>query len=132
MRPALSQGDKIFIDQGYYATHAMQDGDIVVFRHNDILLIKRISALPGELIEGKDGILLRNGKPLNEPYLAPLTDGPIPELDTFAKRQLPSDQVFVTGDNRHLSLDSRSEGYGPVYTKDIVGKLAFVYYKHKQ
>jgi signal peptidase I len=54
MEPTLYQGDKILVNQDYYSHHAFADGDLLVFRHGDALLIKRISALAGETIEGKD------------------------------------------------------------------------------
>jgi signal peptidase I len=132
MQPKLYPGDKIFADQNYYKTHPLKDGDIIVFRHNDTILIKRVSALPGESIEGKNGTLFRNGVPLQEPYLAPLASDEVDEFATFPKRQIPSGQVFVTGDHRQHSLDSRSEEYGVVHLTDIVGKFASVYSAHSQ
>jgi signal peptidase I len=127
MEPTLLQGDKIFADQGYYAHHSFAEGDLVVFRHGEIILIKRISALPGEIIEGRNGILFRNGVAVVEPYAHTSIDNPMPELETFPPRQVPQGELFVTGDNRDYSLDSRSQEHGPVYKTDVLGRLNSIY-----
>ena len=56
MAPAFSPGDKIFADETYYAHHSIADGDLVVFRHNDLILIKRVTAVAGETVEIRDWI----------------------------------------------------------------------------
>ena len=127
MTPTLFPDDRVFANQAFYAHHPMKDGDVVIFRHHGSVLVKRISALPGETIEGRDGTLFRNGQALQEPYLAPSTDSESSVLATFASRTVPKGQIFVTGDHRDLSSDSRSEDYGPVYVTDIIGKLIYVY-----
>ena len=127
MEPALYQGDGIFVNEDYYQHHALADGDLVVFRHNGYIIVKRISALPGETIEGRDGKLIRNNVLIDEPYVMFSKDNPMPDLETFASRQMPEGQIFVTGDSRDGSLDSRSTEYGPVYSSDVLGKVALVY-----
>jgi signal peptidase I len=127
MVPTLYAGDKIFANQGYYAHHKLADGDIVVFRHGDLILAKRISALPGETIEGKDGKLFRNGVAFAEPYAVYSKESPIPEIDTFALRKVPPGLVFVTGDSRDASLDSRTAEFGSVAISDVLGRVSMVY-----
>ena len=127
MAPTLFAGDKIFANQGYYARHKLADGDVVVFRHGDYILAKRISALPGETIEGRDGKLFRDGVALVEPYAVYSKENPIPEVETFAPRTVPSGEIFVTGDSRDASLDSRSAEFGTVNISDVLGRVAMVY-----
>jgi signal peptidase I len=131
MEPTLYQGDKILVNQDYYARHAPEDGDLVVFRHGDALLIKRISALAGETIEGKNGKLIRNGVELVEPYAENSKDNSL-DIETFPQRQVPEGEIFVTGDSRDHSLDSRTAEYGPVHTRDVVGRVAYVYWHSRR
>lgn len=126
MVPTLYADDYITADTGYYADHPIADGDIIVFHHNDTVLAKRVLAVGGETIEGRDGKLIRNGTVLSEPYVkAP--DEPSGEEATFVPRIIPIGEVFVVGDWRSRSLDSRKEDYAPVRTSDIIGKIVYVY-----
>ena len=81
--------------------------------------IKRVIGLPGDTVEGRDGIVYINGQPLAEPYVKE-PDVPIPP---FGPVEVPIDSLFVMGDNRRASQDSRS--FGPIPVEDVVGK-AFV------
>jgi len=127
MAPTLYSGDKIFANQSYYAHHKLVDGDLVVFRHGDLVLAKRVSALPGETIEGKGGTLFRNGTAVAEPYAVYSKENPIPEIETFALHKVPAGEIFVTGDSRDASLDSRSAEFGAVKISDVLGRVAMVY-----
>lgn len=69
MEPLLREGDKVVVSTTYYAHHPLRDDDVVVFRHDGKILIKRISGLPGEMIEGRSGVLYRNGQPTSEPFV---------------------------------------------------------------
>jgi signal peptidase I len=78
-------------------------------------LIKRVIGLPGEVVEGRDGRVFVNGRELIEPYL--------PEdsfTSDFEPVTVPEDHLFVMGDNREESLDSRS--FGPVPVDSLVGR----------
>ena len=132
MEPTLYDGDVITVDTSYYRNHPIADGDVIVFRHKEVVLVKRVSAVPGETIAGKDGKLFRNGAPVDEPYLRSPDEVPTtmePSLDewTFPARVVPRDQVFVTGDWRSRSLDSRAAEYAPVHTQDVLGKVIYIY-----
>lgn len=120
MEPTIRKGDLLMVDYKYYADHAIKDGDIIVFRHNDFTLVKRVSAIAGESIEGRDGVFVRNGHALNEPY-ANHSGHPPPEAQDFGLRTVANGEVFVTGDNRDESLDSRMEEFGSVKTSDVLG-----------
>lgn len=127
MAPTLDAGDHVFADQHYYRSHAIEDGDIVVFRHGSKILVKRVSAVAGESIAAKAGVLYRNGVALNEPYATRGSEG-LESLDNFGSREVPAGQIFVTGDDRDKSLDSREEGFGPVLVSDVIGRVKSVYW----
>ena len=128
MNPLLHPGDRIFVDESPQARTDLNDGDVVVFRHGDQILIKRILGLPGETISGKDRKVFRNGKEVSEPYLAPPIKEQSPALTSFAPRKVNPAEVFVLGDDRDRSLDSREAEYGAVREADILGKYSFTYW----
>ena len=128
MLPSLHSGDKIFVDESDEARNDPHDGDIIVLRRNDAVVLKRILAMSGETIGCVNRKVFRNGKQLEEPYLAPPSGQDIPALNTFATRTVGSGELFVMGDNRDLSFDSRAEEYGPVRMSDVVGKYLWTYW----
>ncbi|MFQ5555486.1 MAG: signal peptidase I, partial [Acidimicrobiia bacterium] len=77
--------------------------------------IKRVIGLPGETVEIREGVIFINGAPLAESYLAPGT-----RMPDFGPELVPPDTVFVMGDNRNASQDSRV--FGPIPKEDIVGR----------
>ena len=124
MEPTLEVGDRVLVNKLSYDLHDVNRGDLVVFERPDGSagdikdLIKRVIGLPGETVEIRDGSVLIDGRVLDEPYLA---DEEV--LVEFAPVQVPEDQVFVMGDNRDDSRDSRA--FGPITIDSIVGR-AFV------
>lgn len=98
-------------------------GDVIAFHHNNKLHIKRVVAVAGDEvgIDG-EGVVTVNGKRLNEPYAAELSLG---SCDIIFPFQVPAGTVFVLGDNRPVSLDSRDSRFGPVDRERIVGKVVF-------
>ncbi|MDF9408165.1 MAG: Signal peptidase I S [Pelotomaculum sp. PtaB.Bin013] len=129
MLPTLKVGDHLIIDKLFYklnGTRGINRGDIVVFNPpesadlNEKVLIKRVIGLPGETISIKGGLVYINGKQLDEPYILekPNTD--------FAPFMVPDNELFVMGDNRNNSYDSRF--WGPVSLANIIGKAEFRYY----
>ena len=80
--------------------------------------IKRVIALPGESVEGREGRVFVNGQPLNEPYL--------PEgvtTEDFPAALVPAGTLWVMGDNRGDSEDSRA--FGPIKRSKVVGRTVF-------
>jgi signal peptidase I len=125
MEPTLHIGDKLYVEKITYKISDIERGDIVVFKappasHHDEDMIKRVIALPGETIEIKNGIVYVNDQPLDEPYEAEK-----PSND-FAKITVPEDQLFMMGDNRNNSLDSRFWGTLPI--ENVIGKAFVRYY----
>ena len=106
--------------------HTPQRGDIVVLNppivHRTQPYIKRVIGLPGETVSFRDGYVYIDGKQLDEPYIGgPITDCNV--ADGCRAGQVPDGYVFVLGDNRDNSADSRSFGFVPI--DDIIGKAWF-------
>ncbi len=126
MQPTLDENDFLIINRLLYTRGTPARGDIIVFESNQMdnngdqkLLIKRIIGLPGEEIEIRGGQVYINEEPLAEPYLEDdYTHGNIHQI-------IPENSLFVMGDHRNNSLDSRNEDLGLVDYQDIVGK-AFI------
>jgi signal peptidase I len=117
MEPNLYSDQRLIIEKVSYRLHPPTRGDIIVLRRASGTtepLIKRVIALPGETVEILNGQVLVNGQPINEPYLQQSTLGNMPP------RLVPEEHVFVLGDNRRASNDSRA--FGMVSFSDIIGK----------
>ena len=116
MVPNLHNNERLIIEKMSYRFHLPVRGDIIVIkppRKGTEPLIKRVISLPGETIAVHDGKVYINGQALDEPYLTQQTAG------TMAQQLVPEGYVFVMGDNRGASNDSRSFGVVPL--QDIIG-----------
>lgn len=131
MLPLLGPGDRIFVDEADNARSDLHDGDIIVLRRKDTVVVKRIVAMQGESIGGDHGRVIRDGKQLDEPYLAAAKGDEIAGLTTFPARKVGAGEIFVMGDNRGRSLDSRFIEYGSVRLSDVVGKYTLTYWHAK-
>lgn len=131
MDPTLRIKDRVLVNKMSYRLHDINRGDIVVFERPECDqsdpaikdLIKRVIATGGERVEAKDGTILVDGRKLNEPYLP---DG-VTTAD-FGPVEVPADHIWVMGDNRSNSKDSRflcNSGPTPIAEDDVVGR-AFV------
>ena len=124
MSPTLHRDDRVLVNKLSYDLHDVNRGDVIVFerlpdQRGDIKdLIKRVVALGGEQVEARDGSVYVNGEPLDEPYLAPGV-----ETSNLDPQTVPAGHVFVLGDNRGDSRDSRF--FGPLPEELIIGR-AFV------
>ena len=125
MVPTLVKNDRVLVNKLSYKLHDVHRGDVVVFdappgaataQVKD--LIKRVVGLPGETIEGRNGSIFINGKPLDEPYLPP----DVRSRD-FPPAKVPPAKIWVLGDNRQDSRDSTF--FGAITEHSIVGR-AFV------
>ena len=122
MIPTLQNGEYILVNKLAYKTGQPNRGDIIVFRlpgDESQDLIKRVIGLPGDTIHVGDGILTINGEKLNEPYIA---QAPLYSGDWV----VPSDNLFVLGDNRNDSRDSHQWGLLPY--ENIIGKSVVIYW----
>lgn len=96
-------------------------GDIIAFYYNNKVLIKRVIGLPGDVIDiAEDGTVYVNGEVFDEPYVNELAFG---ECDIVLPYQTPESRYFVCGDNRSISIDSRSTSIGCIAEENIIGKV---------
>jgi signal peptidase I len=130
MEPTLQKGDRVLVNKLSYDLHDVHRGDVIVFElppekvgPDGIKdLIKRVVGLPGDVIESRDGDVYIDGKLLKEPYLP---DGVTTDHPPIEKQTVPEGHVFVLGDNRDNSADSRFENRGPIPIDTIIGR-AFI------
>lgn len=131
MNPSLEEGDVVFINKLSYVFGDVERYDIVLFPYkydNSRSLVKRVIGLPNEKVEIKDGALYINDKELKEYYgiYREKSDGEKSTIYVnWGPYTLGDNEVFVLGDNRNQSDDSRSSDVGPVNIDDIIGKVSF-------
>lgn len=118
MEPTYSDGDVLIMVRNFTVNY----NDVVVADTDANLIIKRVIGLAGDEIDIRDGHVYRNGELLEEDY----TQGETYAYDQFITFPLTlgEGQVFLLGDNREISADSRSSKYGPVSADVLIGKAA--------
>lgn len=117
MTPTLEDGQIVVSVQ----TGDFQSGDLIVFRYNNKVLVKRVIATPGQWVNiDKDGNVYVDNKLLEEPYLSQKSLG---ECNIKLPCQVPESRLFVMGDHRSVSVDSRSTSVGCISEDQIVGKI---------
>ncbi len=130
MLPTLQSGDKIVVSNLFYEP---KQGDIIVFRKDEYKeqpLVKRVIAVEGQTIDidFNRGIVYVDGEPIDEPYIAEPTTEP---MDFNGEVKVPEGCVFVMGDNRNHSTDSRLDTIGFVDKRCIMGKVYFTLFPLK-
>ncbi len=123
MEPTLLPHDRVLVDKILYRLRQPHRGDVIVLKYPlnpSRNYIKRIVALPGDTLEVKGGKLYVNGRIVQEPYLNGVPQG------NYGPLKVPADSVFVMGDNRNNSEDSRS--FGALKKEFIVGQAVLVYW----
>ncbi|MDY2629458.1 MAG: signal peptidase I [Lachnospiraceae bacterium] len=119
MTPTLVDGDIVVS----LKESDFQKQDVIAFYYNNKILVKRVIARAGEWVDiDEDGNVYVNGELLDEPYLK---DKALGECDIELPYQVPEGRLFVMGDHRSVSVDSRSTAVGCVSEEQIVGKLVF-------
>ncbi len=117
MSPTL-QNDELVICKKY---GDVEQGDVVAFYANNKILLKRVIGVSGDVIDiSEDGTVYVNSRPLKEPYLEKKALG---ECDIDLPYQVPDNRVFVMGDHRATSIDSRSTTIGCIADEAIVGSV---------
>jgi signal peptidase I len=132
MDTTLHDADRVFVNKLSYRLHDPNRGDVVVLHEingaSERDLIKRVIALEGETIQVRNCVVLIDGVELLEPYLDPQVVTPGNCGGEYGPTAVPDDHVFVMGDNRAGSQDSRSENVGPIDEDDIVGRAFVVFW----
>ena len=104
-------------------TSNMKTGDVIAFYYNNNILVKRVIAVSGDFVDiDEEGNVYVNQTLLNEPYLSSKAFG---ETNIELPYQVPEDRIFVMGDNREVSIDSRNTAVGCVAGEQVVGKIVF-------
>ena len=125
MTPTLRPGETFLADVLYFRRHAPQRGDVVVFdrpKQPGVRSIMRVVALGGDRVSVLRGRTVVNGTPLNERYAG--AGDPAASINTTGEWSVPQGAVFLLGDNRSNSADSRR--YGPVPIGSLVGRATEV------
>lgn len=119
MEPTLSEGELLITSQFF----KYEKGDMVAFYYNDSVLIKRVIATENDIVNIEyDGTVYVNSVKLKESYVKELSLG---NCDITFPYQVPKNSVFILGDNRATSIDSRSKSLGSISTDKIIGKIQF-------
>ena len=133
MAPTLEKGDYFIAKMERYGDRAPERGDIVIFpfpEDTSKLFVKRVIGLPGERIQIKDKAVFINNRPLNDPWGSHLDKRSLPgddaPRDNYGPVSIPEGWIFVLGDNRDFSQDSRFWGF--VEINEIKGKPLFIYW----
>ena len=118
MEPTLKNKEIVVALKG----SEVKKGDIVAFYYNNKILLKRVIGVAGDqIVIEKDGTVFVNGEELNEPYISEKSLG---ECDLTFPYQVPENRIFVMGDHRDVSIDSRSSTIGCIADEAIVGKVS--------
>ncbi|MEH7457453.1 signal peptidase I [Bacillus sp. JJ1127] len=135
MMPTLENNERVIVNKIGYNIQGLDRFDIIIFHGKEGYdLVKRVIGLPGDTIEYKNDVLYVNGKAVDEPYLADykakISSGNLTPDFTLeqktGKTKVPEGQVFVLGDNRQVSKDSRMFGF--ISEDQIVGKGEAVFW----
>lgn len=119
MTPTLGDGNIVLSLKG----SEFESGDVIAFYYNNKILVKRVIATAGEWVDiTEDGTVYVNNIELDEPYISEKSLG---ECDLEFPYQVPESRLFVLGDHRNVSIDSRSTVVGCVAEEQIVGKIIF-------
>ena len=126
MTPTLEESDIVLSVKG----GKFDTGDVIAFYYNNKILVKRVIAQTGDWVNiDKDGVVYVNGEVIDEPYVSGRSLG---ECDIELPYQVPEGRVFVMGDHRDVSIDSRSSTIGCIAEEQVVGRIIFRIWPFKE
>ena len=123
MEPNLLPRDRVLVNKFIYRFRSPQAGEVIVLRPPSDPgrnYIKRVVAVAGQNVQIYDGHVYVDGRMLREPYLTAITRG------EYGPRVVPAQDIFVLGDNRPNSEDSRAFGFVPLH--NLIGKAILIYW----
>lgn len=125
MEKTLRQGDAFVVD---ITSRRAERREVVIFFRNGTYFVKRVIATSGDSIQGKRGAVFLNGNEQDEPYVEHTGVGWQEDwMSNFGPTTVPVGKCFVMGDNRDVSLDSRSTEFGLVDEASIIGKPLYIF-----
>ena len=126
MEPSLSNGEIVVLVK----TKKFERGDLCAFYYSNKILIKRVIGLPGDyIVIDEEGTVYVNNEAVDEPYI---TEKALGECDLEFPYQVPEEQLFVLGDKRESSIDSRSSVIGCIARENILGRIFFKIWPFKE
>ncbi|MBI1750391.1 MAG: signal peptidase I [Acidobacteria bacterium] len=136
MEPTLKAGDRLIAEMRAFSAITPSRGDLIVFTAPPPgnLWVKRVIGLPGDEITGDAEQILVNGRKLEEPYvfldpkIAAEGSGSFDGRPTFGPIRVPEGKLFLVGDNRYHSFDSRYAGFGLIDLSNVKGRPLYLYY----
>ena len=121
MSPTLHEGNIVLSVKG----DSFETGDVIAFYYNNNILVKRVITTSGNWVDiTEDGEVYINNEHIDEPYVPP-EEKAFGETNIKLPYQVPESRIFVMGDNRSTSIDSRNTSVGCVAQEQIVGKIVF-------
>lgn len=131
MLPTAEDGDHIMADLLAYRGKSPQRGDVILGQQGTPqsgMVMKRVIAVGGDEIRGDEQGIWLNGKLLSEPYVFKGDDGKPVLGPPFDAVRVPADSVFIMGDNRDSSFDSRN--YGSIAVSRVFARALYIYWSH--
>lgn len=124
MSPTLDHGNRIIFNKFVYLVGEPERADVIIIQRPLKNYVKRVIALPGEVIEIRNHTLFINNEPYDQSYIS---EEAILNTGNFGPIEVPKDSYFVMGDNRAVSKDSRN-GLGFIEEEHIIGRSEFIIY----
>lgn len=138
MMPTFEDGERVFVNKIGQSFSDFERSDIIVFEESPgTYYIKRVIGIPGDTIEYKDDVLYVNGEKVDEPYLDANKEGLVDSgtltedfslFDYTGEQKVPEGQLFVLGDNRRVSSDSRDSRVGFIEIESVLGTTSIAFW----